>query len=65
MHPGNQQLKKMREQFWRTHAPLIVLSAVITWLVWYALVGNSWPAWVASVVPILGGIAHIYPRANK
>lgn len=48
-------------QFWRLHAPLIGVSAVVMWLVWFALVGNSWMAWAAAAVPVLGGIAHIYP----
>ena len=58
-------LQKMREQFWRIHAPLIALSAVIGWLVWYAVFGNSWLTWAASTVPIFGGIAHIYPRSTR
>jgi membrane protein YdbS with pleckstrin-like domain len=57
----NYRKKKLLHQFWGVHAPLIALSAVIMWAVWYALVGNTWPAWVASAVPVLGGIAHIYP----
>lgn len=62
---SNNQRQKMLEHFWKVHAPFIALSAVIMWMVWYVMVGNTWPAWVASVVPILGGIAHIYPRTTK
>lgn len=64
MAPNNQN-RKLRDQFWRVHAPLIALSAVIMWWLWFALVGNTWPAWVAAIVPILGGIAHIYPHSQK
>lgn len=62
---SNRQRQRMLEQFWKVHAPLILLSSVITWLVWYALIGNTWPAWAASAVPFLGGIAHIYPWPTK
>jgi membrane protein YdbS with pleckstrin-like domain len=65
MTSSNHQKQKMLAQFWSVHAPLIVLSAAIMWGVWFVLVGNTWPAWVAAMVPILGGIAHIYPRRQK
>lgn len=52
-------LQKTSKQFLRMHMPLIALSALLTWLVWYAVIGNSWETWAASVVPILAGIPHI------
>jgi hypothetical protein len=51
--------------FWRAHAPLIALSSGLLWFVWFALVGNTWPAWAAAAIPVLGGAAHIYPWIRK
>jgi hypothetical protein len=59
------QVKAERARFWKAYAPLIALCALIMFGVWYALVGNSWEAWTASLVPIFGGAAHIYPQSNK
>lgn len=63
--PKDSLRQKLMVQFWMLHAPLIALSAVIMWAVWYVVVGNTWPAWVAAAVPVLGGIAHIYPWSRS
>lgn len=65
MQQPNKLLKKMRKHFWMMHAPLVVLSAAIGFGVWFVLVGNTWPAWAAAMVPILGAATYIYPWPPK
>lgn len=47
-------------RFWTLYAPLTGASSVLMWMLWGLLVGNTWPAWAAAVLPI-GGAVYLYP----